>query len=187
MSESNRPLPEHYGPCIRTLLRFACAMMMFGLLSGVLFQESSKKVTHADAPNGLHWEATYSLAFVHGHAFLIGVLIPVCVAGMLLLAQRVGGRSLSGRSLGWLRRAYLPGAAVAVLLMLYKGYHVLLHLRMTEVRDLDEIDAKLFGGIKALRHGVYGLSHVAMAVGLGVFAVAMWRSLGRGASDGSPR
>lgn len=187
MSDSSRPLPTHYGPCIRVLLRFACVMIVFGLLSGVLFQESSKKVTHAEAPNGLHWEATYPLAFVHGHTFLIGVLIPVCAAMMLILAHRVGGGALSERTLTWLRRAYLPGAAVAILLMLYKGYHVLLHLRLTELRDLDAIDAKLFGGLRALRHGVYGLSHVAMAVGLGAFAIALFRSLGSRASDGDPR
>ena len=178
-------LPEGHAETIRALLRFAAAMTVFALLSGILFQESSKKLDFAEAPNGLRWEATVGLALVHGHAFLIGVLLPVAAAGMLRLAAGVGGRPLGPKPLAWLRRAYLPGAASAIALMLYKGYHVLLAVRFAEGGsvDLDAVHDRLFGGAIWVRHVVYGASHVAMGVGLGVFAIAVWRSLGRRARE----
>ena len=169
-------LPDHYTAALRTLVRFAAAAAIFGLLCGVLFQESAKKLDHAAAPAGLHLEALLSLALVHGHVLVSATLIPLAMAGALLLARRAGGAELSPRSVAWLVRGYLPGVALAVLLMLYKGYHVLLSVRFGAT-DLDLVDAHYFGGVKALRHAVYGVVHVGMALGLGVFCVALWRSL----------
>jgi hypothetical protein len=181
MDTPTHHVPAHYASTVRTLLRYAVAMTLFGLLSGVLFQESAKQLGYGEAPPGLHLEAVLSLALVHGHAFTLGVLVPVAMAGALLMARRVGGREL-GRSLRWLTRGYLPFATVAVLLMLYKGYHVLLSVRFGEL-DLAVVDRAYFGGLVALRHAVYGVSHVGMAVGLGVFVVALWRSLRGGPSS----
>lgn len=174
---AHETIPEPYRRAIRTLLRFAAAMALFGLLCGVLFQESSKQLEHAEAPGGLRLEAVLSLALVHGHVLVSGTLIPIAMAAALMLARRAGGAELSPRALAWLVRGYLPCVTLAVLLMLYKGYHVLLSVRFGAT-DLDAIDARFFGGITALRHGVYGVVHVGMALGLGVFCVALWRSLG---------
>lgn len=170
--------PTHYRTATRTLLRYAVAMTLFALLSGVLFQESSKKLDYAQVVAGVRLEAVLSLALVHGHAFLVGVLIPIAMASALFLARRIGGAEVSVRAVKWLTRGYLPSAAVTVLLMLYKGYHTLLSVRFG-ARDFDAIDASYFAGLVWLRHGVYGLAHVAMAVSLGVFVVALWRSLKR--------
>jgi len=178
MDTRDDALPEHYTKALRTCVRFAAAAAIFGLLCGVLFQESAKKLQHAEAPGGLHLEAVLSLALVHGHVLVSATLIPLAMAGALLLARRAGGAELSARSVAWLTRGYLPCVTLAVLLMLYKGYHVLLAVRFGAT-DLDAIDARYFGGISALRHAVYGVVHVGMALGLGVFAVALWRSLGR--------
>ena len=171
-------LPVHYTSALRTLVRFASAAAILGLLSGVLFQESAKRLQHAEAPAGLHLEAVLSLALVHGHVLVSATLIPIAMAGALVLARRAGGAELSRRSVAWLTRGYLPCVTLAVLLMLYKGYHVLLSVRFGE-SDLDAIDAAYFGGVTALRHAVYGVVHVGMALGLGLFAVALWRSLAR--------
>jgi hypothetical protein len=176
------PVPAHYRSAVRTLLRFAAAMTIFALLSGVLFQESSKKLDYAATGAGLRLEAVLSLALVHGHVFLTSVLIPIAMAGSLFLARKAGGAELGTRPVAWLTRGYLPAVTVTVLLMLYKGYHVLLAVRGGE-RDLDAVDRAYFGGLVGLRHGVYALAHVAMAVSLGVFVVALWRSLRRPAGE----
>jgi hypothetical protein len=171
-------IPAHYSAALRTLLRYAVVMTIVALLSGVLFQESSKKLDYTQIAPGARLEAVLSLALVHGHVFLTGVLIPIAMGGALLLARKAGGTELSPTPLRWLTRGYLPFVTVAVLLMLYKGYHTLLSVRFG-ARDFDAIDANYFGGLIWLRHGVYGLSHIAMSLSLGVFVVALWRSLRR--------
>jgi len=178
MDSTPHALPAHYASAIRTLLRYAIAMTLFALLSGVLFQESSKQLDYSEAPPGLRLEAVLGLALVHGHALVVGALVPLAMAGALLLARRAGGSELAPRTLCWLTRGYLPFAAVTVLLMLYKGYHVLLWVRLGEL-DLAAVDRAYFGGLLPLRHGLYALAHVGMAGGLGVFVVGLWRSLRR--------
>jgi len=178
MSPSSEPLPPHYAAAVRTLLRFSVVMVLLALVAGVLFQESSKKLDYAEAAPGLRLEAVLSLALVHGHVMVSGVLVPIAMAGALVLARRAGGAELAPRTLRWLTRGYLPFVSLTLLLMLYKGYHVLLSVRFGE-HDLDAVDARYFGGLVALRHGVYGVAHVGMAVALGVFVVALWRSLRR--------
>jgi len=177
--ETNFEAPAHYRSAVRMLLRYAVIMLVFGLLAGVAFQESSKKLPLGPVADGFtRWDATVHLALVHGHALLIGVLVPVMLASMLHLGRVYGGGELGRRGLAWALRLYVPFSALAVALMLYKGYHVLLSVRFGKT-DMAGIDEALFAGSKALRHGVYGLSHVAMAVGLGIFGWCLWRSLGR--------
>jgi len=98
------------------------------------------------------------------------------MASALFLARRSGGAELSPTPLLWLTRGYLPFVTATVVLMLYKGYHTLLAVRLG-ARDFDQIDASCFAGLAWLRHGVYGLAHIAMALSLGVFVIALWRSL----------
>lgn len=178
MNRTEEEAPPHYREAVRRLLRFAAAMTVVALLAGVLFQESSKKLDYSEAAPGLRLEAVLSLALVHGHVFVTGVLIPIAMAGALFLARKAGGAVLSPRPLKWLTRGYLPFVSVTMLLMLYKGYHVLLSVRRG-ARDLDQVDAAYFGGLTGLRHGVYAVAHIGMAVSLGVFVVALWRSLRR--------
>ena len=167
-------LPPHYRAALRTLVRFACALTLVGLLSGVLFQESSKKL---DDSHPLHAAATLRLALLHGHVLVSAVLMPLACAGALLVARRIGGRELGPKPLAWLVRGYLPLLCVSLALMLWKGYHVLLAVRGGDVH-LDAIDERFFFGATPARHAVYGTAHVGMAVSLGVFVVAVWRSLG---------
>ena len=173
-------LPGHYTAALRTLVRFACAMLIAGLLAGVLFQESAKKLEPGSVGDGLHLQATLRLALLHGHVMVSGALIPLACAGALLVARRAGGRELGPRPLLWLTRGYLPFLGVTLLLMLAKSYHVLLAVRGGN-EDLAAIDERFFFGLTPARHAVYGVAHVGMALALGVFAVALWRSLGSGA------
>jgi urea transporter len=177
MANNPTSYPDHYVQTVRTLLRFALIMMIVSLLSGILFQESSKKLPHQPVAEGFsRWDATVHLALVHGHAMMIGVLVPVALAGMLHLARACGGKVINPRPLALARRLYLPAAAATLALMLYKSYHILLSARWGKT-DPQQIHDALFGGVTAVRHGVYGASHVLMAVGLGIFAWTLWRSL----------
>jgi len=174
---SNNDLPHHYRAALRTLVRFACVMTIVGLLSGVLFQESAKKLTPEVVGAGLHTKATLRLALIHGHVLVSAVLIPIACAAALLIARRIGGAELGTKPLAWLTRGYLPLISVSLAMMLVKAYHVLLAFRGGDT-DLAAIDGRYFFGQALLRHSVYGTVHFGMALGLGVFVVALWRSLG---------
>ena len=176
-SNNDFRLPPHYHRAVRVLLRFSMLMIVIGLLSGVAFQESAKKLPHPSRPDQpAHLDATLSLALVHGHVLVTGVLLPIAMAGVLHLARSVGGAEVGSLGLRWAVRAYLSGVTATIVLMLYKGYHVLLWARAGEA-DMALIDARLFGGLTALRHATYGLSHVGMAFGLSLFVWCVWRSL----------
>ncbi len=177
MTDRDSSYPPHYAAAIRTLLRYALVMLVIGLLAGVAFQESAKKLSPTPGPDGLSfWDAALRLALVHGHILVTAFLLPIAIASVLHLARACGGAELTARALSWIVRIYLPCVTVTVGLMLYKGYHILLSAR-GGATDLAEIDGKLFGGVTALRHAVYGLTHVGMTLGLCLFAWCVWRSL----------
>jgi len=177
MNEQEPRYPAHYTKTIRTLLRFALIMLVIGLLAGISYQESGKKVTYASVPEGIsRLEATLPLALVHGHIILLGVLLPVAMAGILHLARAHGGSELSRRGLAWTVYTYLPAVSASLGLMLVKGYYILLSVRWGKT-NLGEIDHAFFGGSHAWRHGIYGFFHFWMGVGIVVFAWCVWRSL----------
>jgi hypothetical protein len=176
MHADTSAVPGHYRSTVRTLLKFAIVATVVAFLAGVAFQESQKKLSYADAAPGLRLEAILSLALVHGHIFVTAVLIPIAMACVLFLARKIGGAELTRSSLAYLTRGYLPAVTVTLLLMLYKGYHVLLAVRHGTT-DLAAVDASYFGGSLALRHGVYAVTHITMSVALIVFLVRVWISL----------
>ncbi|MHC5108911.1 MAG: hypothetical protein ACYTHJ_03420 [Planctomycetota bacterium] len=177
MAEKLPALPTHYTGAIRALLRFGLVMVVVGLLSGIAFQESSKKMSLSPPVGGLtHLDAVLNLALVHGHILVTGVLFPIAMASVLYLARSCGGIDVSSRALRWIVNLYLPFVSASILLMLYKGYHVLLSAR-AGITDMSQIDGNLFGGSKALRHGLYGISHVGMAFALCMFSWCVWRSM----------
>jgi len=177
MTDDPLVLPRHYKAAILRLLRFGLVMVVVGLLSGIAFQESSKKMDLTPPIGGLsHLDAVLPLALVHGHVLLIGVLFPVAMASVLYLARACGGSEVSRRPLRWIVGIYIPFVSVSVALMLYKGYHVLLSAR-AGVTDMSQINSQLFAGNKVLRHGLYGLSHAGMGFALCMFVWCMWRSM----------
>lgn len=171
--------PDYYAKFYRIYLRFSMVMMIVALLMGILFQESSKKAPITELlPAGAHLESIISLALVHGHTFLIGVLIPLAITWMLYLIQSLGGRPVSEKALRIGTSLYLPGSVLAILLMLYKGYHFLLGVRSGQL-DFNVLNQTFFMGSHALRAAAYGLTHTAMAVGLGIIVFSLWGSLGK--------
>lgn len=161
---------------IRILIRYAIVLAILALLVGIAYQESAKKLTFEMMPGGPHLEALIHLALVHGHFFTVGVLLPLALAGAMVLGRKTGGREVAVWAQKTLTLGYLPFAAAALALQLYKGYHFLLMARAGE-RDFAVIDAAFMGGNHALRYGIYGLVHSVMGIALGVFLVALWRSL----------
>ncbi len=161
-----------------TLLRYAIVMAFAGLLTGISFQESARKLPFAAAGAGLHVEAVLNLALVHGHVFTFGVLLPLALAGALLMARRLGCRELGPHALQALTWGFLPGAAATAALQLVKGYHVLLAVRRGAT-DLAAVDHAFLGGSAVLRFLLYGGAHALLGAGLAVFLVALWRSLPR--------
>lgn len=170
-------LSAHYRKFYRTQLRFALIMLLFGLLSGIAFQESARKLPiSAAVPAGMHLETILSLALVHGHAILIGVLLPLAAAWALHLGLTLGAPPLSAGSLRWATRLYIPGSVASVALMLWKAYHLLLGVR-SGIPDLGALNQGFLFGNHALRAALYATSHTAMAAGLVILGVGLWRSL----------
>lgn len=170
-------ISEPYKRFYRTHLRFALVMILVALLAGVCFQESGKKVHITEAvPVGAHLEYILTLALLHGHIFLVGVLIPLAFTWMLHLSASLGLEPLSGRTLGWTSAFYIPGAILTVLLMLLKGYHFVLGVRHGAL-DYPALNETFLGSSHALRAGAYGFAHFIMALGMGILGVGLWRSL----------
>ena len=176
MEQLNPTLPDHYRSSLRIVLRYAIIMIFVALLIGIFFQESSKKMDYSQVPPGVNLEAKIHLALVHGHVFLIAVILPLVLAGAVLMARKVGGQELTSRRIKWLTRGYLPFATLTVALQFYKGLHFIYSAR-SDHSDFQAISDSLFAGSAPLRHGLYGLSHTGMAIGLGVFLFFLWGSL----------
>ncbi|BDU71253.1 hypothetical protein [Mesoterricola silvestris] len=171
-------IPGHYQRFHRTHLRFALVMLAVALLAGISFQESGRKVLISpEVPAGAHLEFLLTLALVHGHAVLVGVLLPLAFSWMLHLSSALGARPVSQRVLGWTTGLYLPGAVLTVILMLLKGYHLVLGVRHG-THDFALLNERFMFGNHFLRAGAYGLAHGLMGLGLGVLGVALWRNLG---------
>lgn len=182
MNETMRELPDHYRDATRVLLKFAIVMAILGLLTGIAYQESAKKL--GDLDPGFRLQVTIHLALVHGHILLISTILPLVLAGMLFLARKAGGSTISNRSVRWLTRGFLPFSAATVALMLYKGYHFLLAARRG-VESLAEVNESFFGGAETIRYAVYGFVHAGMGITLTLFLIAVWRSLRTGPTAGS--
>jgi len=163
---------------VRTLIRYSIVMAIVGILIGIAYQESAKKLPYEAMPGGQHLEAVIHLALVHGHFFTLGVLLPLALAGALVLAGKAGGAEVPRWAQRTLTRGYLTFAALSLALQLYKGYHFLLMARGGE-RDFAVIDEAFMGGVHAVRYVVYAVVHTGLGVTLGAFLVALWRSLGR--------
>ncbi|MDJ0976351.1 MAG: hypothetical protein QNJ98_17955 [Planctomycetota bacterium] len=172
----SNPLPSHYAQATRTVLRYAIVMAVLGLLSGVVFRESAKKLPDSAVHAGIGLEATQHLALVHGHMLLAAVIVPIAMLGAVFLSRAAGGGEITPRAFKMLTRGYLPFVTATIALMYYKGYHFLLSVRGGET-DLVAIDAAYFGGATVARYAVYGVIHTAMFATLSLFLLGVWRSL----------
>jgi hypothetical protein len=170
-------IPAHYRKFYHLYIKFSIVMMIVALLMGITFQESAKKApVSAVLPAGAHLEAILNLALVHGHVFLIGALLPLALTWLLSLTHSLGHAPVSEKALKVGSALYLPGSVLAVVLMLYKGYHYVLGVRSGQT-DFQALQESFFFGNHALRAAAYGLTHTAMAVGLGIIIISVWKTL----------
>lgn len=170
-------IPQHYAKYYERYIRFAVVMSIFALLTGIAYQESAKKAPFSELlPAGPHLESVFHLSLLHGHVFLLGVLIPMAVLAMMHFSLSLNRGTVSERLLKIGSTLYLPAATLAVLLMLYKGYHYLMAVRHGEF-DFVVIEHTFFAGQEASRKLIYALVHIAMSTGLGILVIGVWRSL----------
>jgi len=169
-------LPLHYRRFYLFFIRFALLMLVVGGLAGILFQEMTKHLGFDSVEPGVRLEAVYHLALLHGHAFLIGVLMPIAWVGMLHIGMKLGGTEISQRAMRWVVWTYVPGALSVLALITYKGMYYVMRVSAGD-RDFDAIHGGLFGGSRLLRGLAYGLSHTIATVGLFIFGWVLWRSL----------
>lgn len=169
-------LPRHYQKLYASFIRLACYMAFFALGTGILFRESTRKLSETVLQPGMHWDISYHLALVHGHIFLIGVLIPVALLGIVHLAFGLNGKALPEKYTAWGGRLYHIGAGLTAILILYKGYHYVLSARAGNL-DLQAIQQHYFAGQVMLRQIVYGISHTSLGTGLGIILVGVLQSL----------
>ena len=171
-------LPAHYRKFYISFIKLACFMIIFALVAGILFQESGTRKIHYDGKftPGVPWESLYHLALLHGHVFLIGVLVPMAMLVMAQFGLIVGGSELSAKSLKLTAALYHSGAGATVLLMLYKGYHYVMAVRGNQM-DFAVIDDSFFGAQHVVRAIGSGLSHTAMGAGLSILAVSILKSM----------
>lgn len=168
--------PAHYRRFYVFFIKFALWMLVVGGIAGILFQEMTKGLGYDKVEPGVRLEAVYHLALLHGHAFLIGALMPVAWIGILHMCRKLGADEITPRALRWVVWTYVPGAISVLALICYKGMHYVIQVRGGE-SDFAAIHAGIFGGNRLVRGLVYGLSHTIATVGLIVFGWVIWKSL----------
>lgn len=180
------PIPSHYRSFYVRFIKFSLIMLVFGGFAGVLFQEMTGKIKFAELAPGVHLEALYRLALVHGHSFLIGAVMPIVWIAILEVCRKLGCREVSEKSLAWVFWTYLTGCASVIGLLLYKGVHYVVCVKRGE-RDFDAIHASIFGGVRWLRAIAYASAHTIATIALVIFAVVIWRSLATRSRDEAGR
>ena len=88
-----------------------------------------------------------------------------------------GGKPISNALLQAAFWLYVVGCVMALVLIFYKGYHVVGHVQAGNY-DLADIHARMFGGSRALRAISHAVSHTVLAAGMGIFGWAFWQSSG---------
>jgi hypothetical protein len=168
--------PLHYVSVTKKVLTFAGAMILMGLLAGILYAESGKKLSLAGGvdPN-LVFQGNYYLSLIHGHFLLMGAVLPVTVLLMLWLSRLVFGQTLKPSTLGWGFFLYCSNALVSVLLLVYKAYATQLAIRGGNL-DLALVDHALFGANHLLRTLVYAIPHTLMGAGLLMLLVGFFKA-----------
>ncbi|MBY0405953.1 MAG: DUF2871 family protein [Cyanobacteria bacterium] len=186
-------MPAYYAKFYTRFIRFSLVMMIIALLSGVVYQESSKKAPISELlPAGVHLESIFHLSLLHGHVFLMGVLVPMAVVLILHLGTVLKRKLLSEKQLNWVSALYLPCASIAIFLLLLKGYHYLFSVRGMSLMGIghdfkgaplsfEVIEQTFFWGEDGLRKLVYAVVHSVLSLGLGIFVVGMWQNLDKSA------
>jgi hypothetical protein len=170
-------LPDYYKATVNTLLRFALLMLSLGLIAGIIYAESAKKVAMGAFDPLVVFQANYNLSLLHGHTLMFGVFIPLSVLALLVTpVLLLGTKPVGAGALSWFKKLYIPGALASVALLLYKAYAVQFMVRGGS-SDFANIDHLLFQGNHTLRTIMYAVPHTAYGVALFIVVIAIYRSL----------
>jgi len=177
LKELTASLPDYYRAISRRVLVFSVWMMFLGLIAGILYAESGKKLALSGtfSPD-LVFQGNYYLTLIHGHTFQLGTFIPVTVLGIIWLCLLVFGKSLTPKSLAWGFGLYCPSAFISIALLIYKAYFTQLSVRAGQT-DLALIDHALYGGNHLVRTLAYAIPHTAFGIGLLILGLGLLRAL----------
>jgi len=138
----------------RKQIIFSTVMMVMSLIMGLVFRE----VTRGFFKNlTMEQQLIYGhdMSLVHGHTFLLGVVIPLVLASFtLIVLPDLTEKRLQNMNIRF--SVYMIAATVALALMVYKGLAFIMGAGL----PLETIDAGLFWGNRILRGVLFGLSHV---------------------------
>ena len=105
-----------------------------------------------------------SLARVHGHAILIGCVIPVVMCIILWFSTQLGGTPITDRSLRVVSSTYISSSIITISLMLIKGYSFNISARhgITNWTEMNDYILSSHG----LKAALYGTVHTVTFVSL---------------------
>jgi hypothetical protein len=170
-------LPQHYKTNVIVWIKYMLIMLLLGLVMGIVYAESAKKVPLTGFGVDTSFYANYLLSLLHGHTMMFGVFIPLAIVALLLLpVVLLKTKPLSANLLRAISGIYIPSAVVSVGLLLYKAYATQLMVRGGNL-DFVAIDHALFGANHTLRVVIYALPHTGFAIGLLLLIVGVWKSL----------
>jgi hypothetical protein len=115
------------------------------------------------------------LARVHGHAILIGCVIPVLMCIFLWFSNQLGGAPITDRSLRVVSMTYITSSLLTITLMLLKGYSFNLGVRngLTNFNEISEYIISSHG----LKAALYGITHTVTFFSLYYFVFKVFQSL----------
>jgi len=145
----------------RKQIIFASVMSVTALILGLVYREVSRGFF-----KNLNLEQQliygHDMSLVHGHTFLLGVVIPVVLACFVLIVlPNLNEKRLKNINIRF--SAYMIAALVALALMVYKGLSFIIGAGI----PLETIDAGLFFGNRVLRGTLFGLSHITIFWSIG--------------------
>jgi len=149
---------KNYPVLVQNLFRkqivFSTIMIVVALIMGLVFREVSRLFFQNLT---LEQQLIYGhdMGLVHGHTFLLGVVIPLVLASFtLIVLPDLTEKRLQNMNIRF--SVYMIAATVALALMVYKGLAFIMGAGL----PLETIDAGLFWGNRILRGVLFGLSHV---------------------------
>lgn len=162
-------------PGVKSLLKlmgsYAAVMAVAALAIGVLYREVSKAYL-SDVPLSDAVTASYYLSVAHGHAFMVGTLIPAALATLTYVAVKFGGE-LSAVSARRAFAVYAVGSLMTLALLIYKGLGIVVSYGSNPAAGLDAANNALFLGSHALRESLYGTAHLLLGIGLTWYAALL--------------
>jgi hypothetical protein len=148
---------------------FSAVMAVLALVMGLVYREVSR-VYFQNLTMEQQLVYGHDMSLVHGHTFLLGVVIPFVLAGFtLIVLPNLTEKRLKNMNVRF--TAYMVAASVALALMVYKGLAFIMGAGL----PLETIDAGLFWGNRVLRGILFGASHVTIfwAVGEMMTGIAL--------------